>query len=188
MTSSNLNQTVLQSQKTWDEYFVDIMTATASRSKDPNTKVGAVIVDSNNKIVDMGYNGFPPGVEDLEQRWIGLDEDGRKVKYSYVVHAEMNAIFNSFKPVCGCKVYIPFWPCSDCAKHISAAGISEVIIVDTDYYDNPLTREILIESGITVRPLVGNPIITKDKTWCSKCKVNQIGIAGQSMCSKCGDH
>jgi dCMP deaminase len=167
------------------------MHATSARSKDPNTKVGAVIVDQDNKIVGMGYNGFPPGVKDYEKRWNGLDEDGTKTKYKYVVHAEMNAIFNSFKPVSGCKVYIPFWPCSDCAKHMAAAGISEIIIEDTEYYNKPLTRQILIEAGITVRDVKKNYIISKDATWCISCGVTRAVVTnslGQSQCRKCGGY
>ena len=179
------NQEELQSQKTWDDYFIDIMHATSARSKDPNTKVGAVIVDQDNKIVGMGYNGFPPGVKDYKDRWEGKDADGSKTKYKYVVHAEMNAIFNSFKPVKGCKVYIPFWPCSDCAKHMAAAGIDEIIIEDTEYYDKPLTRKILIEAGVKVRDVTGLVLISNTMTWCTKCGVSPIGIAGRSFCYGC---
>jgi len=136
---------LISSPKSWDDYFIEIMVAASGRSKDPSTKVGAVIVDENKKIVGIGYNGFPPGINETEERW------QRPHKYDFVVHAEMNAIFNSDKSVRGCTIYLPFWPCKDCAKNIAAAGIREVVAVDLEYYKNEITETILRESGILIR-------------------------------------
>lgn len=127
----------------WHEYFFHIMEAAASRSKDPNTRVGAVIVDPNNRQVSMGYNGFPPGMDESDERW------ERPTKYEFVVHAEMNAIFNAQESVAGCSVYLPFWPCKDCAKHIAAAGIRHVHVLSS-YYKSDIAEIIFNESGITV--------------------------------------
>ena len=78
----------------WDEYFMGIAHLSAMRSKDPNTKVGACIVDKNNKILSVGYNGFPIGLSDDKFPW-GREGGFKDTKYAYVVHAELNAILNS---------------------------------------------------------------------------------------------
>ena len=127
----------------WHEYFFTIMEAASLRSKDPETRVGAVIVDSNNRQIAMGYNGFPPGIREEDGRW------DRPTKYDFVVHAEMNAIFNSHQSVKGCSVYLPFWPCKDCAKNLAAAGISTINIL-SDYYKSDIAELIFKESGINV--------------------------------------
>lgn len=76
----------------WDEYFMGVAILASKRSKDPNTQVGACIVDNNNIILSTGYNGFPFGCSDDDYPWC---RDGEDTKYSYVVHAELNAILNA---------------------------------------------------------------------------------------------
>ena len=76
----------------WDEYFMGVALLAAKRSKDPNTQVGACIVDENNIIISTGYNGFPYGCSDDTFPW---ERDGDDTKYKYVVHAELNAILNA---------------------------------------------------------------------------------------------
>ena len=110
----------------WDEYWMSIAQMTASRSKDPSTQVGCVIVSKDNHQVSMGYNGFPAGMPETDDLW------ERPVKYALVVHSEMNALLNATSSVRGCKMYVTHNPCSNCAKHIAAAGISEVIFA-ADY-------------------------------------------------------
>ena len=113
----------------WDEYFTSIIQVAAQRSKDPSTQVGAVIVDKQNRIISMGYNGFPRGIKETKELW------ERPTKYDLVVHAEMNAIINALNSetsIDGCKIYVPFAPCKNCAKHLAAAGIEEVIYI-SDY-------------------------------------------------------
>ena len=78
----------------WDEYFMGVSILSSLRSKDPNTKVGACIVNKNKRIVGIGYNGFPVGCSDDEFPW-GRDGEFLKTKYPFVVHAEANAILNS---------------------------------------------------------------------------------------------
>lgn len=125
----------------WDEYFMKMVKTISIRSKDPNTKVGCVIVDNNNHIIATGYNGFPSGFGDTEEKW------QKPTKYDFVVHAEANALLNSIKPVKGCNLYSTMYPCANCAKHIAAAGIKRVYFED-DKYKNKLTKEIFHECGI----------------------------------------
>lgn len=108
----------------WDRRFMALAQQIATWSKDPSTKVGAVIVDAHRRIVSMGYNGFPRGVEDLPERL-----NDRAQKYPRIVHAEPNAILNATRSVKGCTLYVtPFAPCSECAKLIIQAGIKRVVI------------------------------------------------------------
>lgn len=79
---------------TWDEYFMGVASLSAMRSKDPNTQVGACIVSNDNKILSMGYNGFPQGCSDDEFPWGKGDPDPYNDKYFYVTHSELNAILN----------------------------------------------------------------------------------------------
>ena len=89
----------------WDEYFMGLAHLSGLRSKDPNTQVGAVIVDENHRVVSIGYNGFPSGVSDDEFPW-GRDGGVLETKYAFVVHAELNAILNSQRSVKGCCIYV----------------------------------------------------------------------------------
>src|SRR5699024_12450456 len=77
----------------WDEYFMGVAELSGMRSKDPNTQVGACIVSQDNKILSMGYNGFPKGCDDDEFPWARTGE-GNETKYPFVTHAELNAILN----------------------------------------------------------------------------------------------
>ena len=110
----------------------------AKRSKDPNTQVGACIVDRNNVILTTGYNGFPKGCSDDEFPW---DREGENTKYPYVVHAELNAILNaSGKDLSGARIYVALFPCNECAKAIIQSGIKEVIYLSDKYADTPATQ------------------------------------------------
>ena len=119
---------------TWDEYFMSIALLSAKRSADPSTQVGACIVDSNNKVVSIGYNGMPRGIDDCNLSWNrnGTDLDS---KYLYVCHAEFNAILNTRdgSQLKGCRVYVTLFPCNECAKAIIQAGI-KTICYDSDKY------------------------------------------------------
>lgn len=101
----------------WDEYFMGIAMLSACRSKDPNTQVGACIVNDRNRIMSVGYNGFPSGCDDDEFPW---EREGSafNTKYAYVCHAELNAILNASGDLRGCKVYVALFPCNECAKAI----------------------------------------------------------------------
>ena len=110
----------------WDEYFMGLAHLSALRSKDPNTKVGAAIVDDNHRVVSVGYNGFPKGCSDEVFPW-GRDGDTLDSKYAFVVHAELNAILNSKWPVAGCTIYVSLFPCNECAKAIIQSGIHRIV-------------------------------------------------------------
>lgn len=117
----------------WDEYFMGVALLAAKRSKDPNTQVGACIVDQNNVILTTGYNGFPKGCSDDEFPW---NREGEITKYPFVVHAELNAILNaSGKSLRGSRLYVALFPCNECAKAIIQAGISEVVYLSDKYAD-----------------------------------------------------
>jgi len=102
----------------WDTYFMGVALLSAQRSKDPNTQVGACIVDENKHIVGTGYNGFPKGCSDEELPWANNAENPNDNKYPYVVHAEANAILNSTKQLKGATLYVVMFPCNECAKLI----------------------------------------------------------------------
>ena len=120
----------------WDEYFMGIATLSAMRSKDPSTQVGACIVNSDKRILSMGYNGMPRCCSDDEFPW-DRNESPLNSKYLYVCHAELNAILNcSVGSVRGCTVYTTLFPCNECAKAIIQSGISEVVYMDDKYADS----------------------------------------------------
>ena len=114
---------------------------TAQRSKDPNTQVGACIVDEENRIVGLGYNGFPSGCSDDQLPWARSNSNGLHNKYLYVCHAEVNAILNKGSAnVKGATIYVALFPCQNCAKMIIQAGIREVVFMSDTYHDTPACR------------------------------------------------
>ncbi len=117
----------------WDEYFMGVAYLSAMRSKDPNTQVGACIVGKDNRILSMGYNGFPNGCSDDEFPWgkQGLELD---IKYLYAAHSELNAILNyRGGNLEGAKMYVTLFPCNECAKAIIQSGI-KTVVYDCDKY------------------------------------------------------
>ena len=104
----------------------------ANRSKDPNTQVGSCIVSKDNRILSMGYNGTPRGLDDDSMNW---DREGNflDTKYAYVCHSELNAILNYRGNLEGSKIYVGLFPCNECAKAIIQAGIKEVIYKEDKY-------------------------------------------------------
>ncbi len=108
----------------------------AKRSKDPNTQVGACIVNQFNKIVGIGYNGFPIGCSDDVLPWNREGHNINETKYPYVVHAEANAILNSTKDLHGSRIYVDLFPCNECAKLIIQAGIKTVLYMKDKYSDS----------------------------------------------------
>ena len=104
----------------------------ALRSKDPNTQVGACIVNDDNVIVGIGYNGLPNGWSDDEFPWGNVGET-LDTKYAFVVHAELNAILNSYSSLKDCTIYVSLFPCNECAKAIIQSGITKIIYEDDKY-------------------------------------------------------
>ena len=124
---------------TWDEYFMGVAMLSGMRSKDPNTQVGACIVSGDNKILSMGYNGFPKGCSDDEFPW---SREGAPLdnKYFYTTHSELNAILNyRGGSLEGAKIYVTLFPCNECAKAIIQAGITTVIYDSDKYADSDST-------------------------------------------------
>ena len=141
---------------TWDEYFMGLAHLSALRSKDPNTQVGAAIVDENHRVVSVGYNGFPKGCSDDVFPW---EREGAPLvtKYFYVVHAELNAILNAHgKSLEGARLYVDLFPCNECAKAIIQSGISEIVYLYDKYADQPETiasKKMLTAAGIRTTQL-----------------------------------
>lgn len=125
----------------WDEYFMGVAILASQRSKDPGTQVGACIVNDDNKIMSVGYNGFPRGCSDDEFPWERTAECQSKTKYPYVCHAELNAILNAGgNSLKGCRIYVALFPCNECAKAIIQSGIKEVIYISDKYKDTELVQ------------------------------------------------
>lgn len=117
-----------------DSYFMRVAQTISTKSKDPNTKVGAVIVDGDNKIVSTGYNGMVKGIKEKEL-W--------KNKKPYVIHAEMNAALFSRRPdLRGCQVYVTHAPCINCMKHLFQLGVRVI------FYESASTKTPLSPSDI----------------------------------------
>ncbi len=145
----------------WDEYFMGIAKLSALRSKDPSTQVGACIVDQNHKVVSIGYNGMPRGVDDDKIPW-GHGE-GLDSKYLYVCHAEFNAILNTRdgSALSGCTIYVTLFPCNECAKAIVQTGIKHIVYEDDKYHDHveeQASRRILDMAGVTYRKYEGRNV------------------------------
>ncbi len=139
----------------WDEYFLSLAHLSGMRSKDPNTQVGAVIVDDKNRIVSIGYNGMPRGCYDDKFPW-GREGSFLETKYAFVVHAELNAILNSSRPVEGCTIYVSLFPCNECAKAIIQSGIKAVIYESDKYADSDnviASKKMLLNAGVALKQL-----------------------------------
>lgn len=139
-----------EQQLKWDFRFLELAKLVSKWSKDPSTKVGAVIVDPLRRIVSLGYNGFARGVEDSEERY-----NNREEKYKLVVHAERNAIIFATRSLQGCTIYTyPFMPCAPCAGMIIQSGIGRVVAPkDANprwQEDFKLTRKMFEEAGLVL--------------------------------------
>jgi len=131
----------------WDIRFLELAKLVSSWSKDPSTKVGAVITDNKNRIVSVGYNGFPTGIEDDDRL------NNRDTKYKIIIHGEMNAINFANKNLEHCTLYTyPFEPCSRCASIIIQSGITRVVTyennIDRWEEDFKLSRQLFKEANI----------------------------------------
>jgi dCMP deaminase len=147
----------------WNEYFMGIAVNSAMRSKDPSTQVGACIVNNMNKVVSIGYNGMPSGVDDDDVSW--EPEEGLNSKYLYVAHAELNAILNA-KDGSGLnntKIFVTLFPCNECAKAIIQSGIKEVVYAEDKYKDTIATqaaKKLFVLAGVKMTPYDGRlPVI-----------------------------
>lgn len=135
----------------WDEYFMGLAHLSGMRSKDPNTQVGACIVSKDNKILSVGYNGFPIGCSDDEFPW---EREGEQLetKYPYVTHGELNAILNyRGGSLEGTTLYVSLFPCNECTKAIIQAGIKRIVYDSDKYALSPSTiasKRMLDAAGV----------------------------------------
>ncbi len=124
----------------WDEYFMGIALISSLRSKDPNTQVGSCIVNSDNKIIGIGYNGLPKGCSDDDFPW-GNSGDFLQTKYPYTCHAELNAILNSIgTSLENYKIYTTLFPCNECTKALIQVGIKDIIYLSDKYSDTDIVK------------------------------------------------
>ncbi|MCI5144907.1 MAG: cytidine deaminase [Candidatus Electrothrix sp. AR3] len=141
----------------WDEYFMAVALLSGFRSKDPSTQVGACVASSSNKIIGVGYNGFPWGCSDDDLPW---SREGQylNTKYPYVCHAELNAVLNSTtRNLSDCRIYVALFPCNECGKVIIQSGIQEIIYLSDKYKDTAAVQAAKImfdKSGIPYRQFV----------------------------------
>ena len=142
----------------WDEYFMGVSKLSAMRSKDPNTQVGACIVGKDKRILTIGYNGLPLGMSDDENIW-ERDGDELHQKYTYICHAEENAILNyrgNFGALENSTIYVSLFPCNNCAKMIAQSGIKEVVYESDKYNGTPMniaSKKILDAASVKYRKL-----------------------------------
>ncbi|HIB27724.1 MAG TPA: dCMP deaminase family protein [Candidatus Thioglobus sp.] len=136
----------------WDQRYLSLAKEVSTWSKDPSTQVGAVTVGSKKEVLSQGFNGFPRGIHDTDERY-----NNRDTKYKLVVHAEMNAIYNatySGASLDGATLYVYGLPiCSECAKGIIQVGIKKVVVEKSKELDNwnesvQLSKEMFDESGV----------------------------------------
>ena len=149
--SSKLNL-IIQRKESWDSRFLNLAEQISSWSKDPSRKIGAVAIGSEGQVLAQGYNGFPRGIKDLEDRY-----NDRQEKYKLVVHAEMNVIYNATFNGVSLKdstLYVHGLPvCSDCAKGIIQVGVKRVVMREQEIPDIwkdswQKTREMFDEAGV----------------------------------------
>ena len=139
----------------WDNRWMGMADEIAKWSKDKSTKTGAVIVDDRNVVISLGWNGFPRGInDDIAQR------HERPLKYKWTEHAERNAIYNAAAKghaTVGCRMYVCWYPCADCARAIIQAGLIELIAIEPNWEDArwgedfSIVKEMLLEAKVNVR-------------------------------------
>lgn len=150
------NCTKREGYLSWDEYFMAVALLSAQRSKDPNTQVGACIVNTEKRIVGVGYNGFPTGCSDDLLPW-AREGDPLETKYPYVCHAELNAVLNSVQGnLKNCTIYTALFPCNECAKVIIQTGIKEVVYLSDKYSETDAvkaSKTMFNQTGIRFRKI-----------------------------------
>jgi len=139
----------------WDNRWLQMAKLIATWSKDQSRKTSAVIVDDRNVLVSIGWNGFPRGLDDD-----AMERHTRPAKYAWTEHAERNAIYNAAAnghKLRGCTMFMPWYPCADCARAIIQSGISVVVCVEPDWNDAnwggdfAIVKVMMTEAGVNVR-------------------------------------
>lgn len=140
---------LIEKRHKWDTRFLELAQNISAWSHDPSTKVGAVIATTDNRILSLGYNGFPRKVEDTINRY-----ENRDVKHKLVCHAERNALDNAHFDVNGATLYSTLFTCNECAKSVIQRGITRVVSPPADMEDLRFNwREALLmykEAGVRV--------------------------------------
>ena len=125
----------MSKQSEWDEYFMKIAEVVASKSKDPSSKMGCVIVDKNKRVVSLGYNGMPQGADESKMT---LSE--RPMKYYFAIHSEMNALIFAKRDLAGCTVYNRVATCENCLKYCLQAGITRFVYEELRVHSHSTDR------------------------------------------------
>lgn len=136
MTRISPKPTILprvKERNTWSDTHMLMALLASRRSPDPNTQVGACVIDSGNRMLGTGYNGAPRGINVHNIPWAREGEDPSETKYAYVVHAEQNAIYNCSSSVEGTTMYATMFPCNNCAKDIIQSGILKLVFLSNPY-------------------------------------------------------
>jgi dCMP deaminase len=139
--------------KKWHKRFLELAKLVSTWSKDPSTQVGAIIVNDKNRIVSLGFNGYPRGLKDE-----GLDN--REVKYLKILHGEINAILFSKQDLNDCTIYVyPLPPCANCTSVIIQSGISKIVVLENQNktkmlerwsQHNLIAKEMAEEAGVEI--------------------------------------
>lgn len=137
----------------WDLWYLKLAKEIAQKSKDPSTKVGAIIVSEDNKPISFGYNGLPCKIFDTDERL-----NNRELKYSIIIHAEINALIFAERSVKNATLYTwPFLPCSRCASVFIQAGIKRVVapINSNDRWKDNLwlSKSLFREADVIVKEI-----------------------------------
>lgn len=151
----------------WNSYFIGLAAISSFRSKDPNTQIGACIVQDDSPVA-IGYNGFPRGCSDNEFPWNREGKNDYETKYPFVEHAERNAIYNAAKrgiSLNGATIYLysekGYYPCGECTRAIIQSGIKKIVMShaieeNTDKYNWTATKKMLKSAEIKIVILKSN--------------------------------
>lgn len=166
----------------WEEYFMATAFLAAKRSKDPCTQVGACIVNDENVIVGVGYNGMPKNCHDDHFPWGKTSNNPLLNKFMYVCHAEVNAVLNKNSvDVKNCKLYVGLFPCNECAKVIIQSGIKEVIYLSDKHSSKNSTiasKMMFDAAGVKYRQFVSKQSrIVIDFNEIDWNKMNQLPVS-----------
>lgn len=150
----------------WDHYFMGVAKLSALRSKDPSTQVGACIINLDQRIVGIGYNGLPRGCDDDQFPWDKKEGSLDQTKYAYVVHAEANAILNATQSLKDGILYVTLFPCNECMKLIIQSGIKEIVYAsnkDMGKAFHAAAEKMMTAAGISARQMTFKDIYLKNE-------------------------
>jgi dCMP deaminase len=145
---------LVQSDLSWDLFYLSLAAATRRKSKDPSTKVGSILVRPNNTVASLGFNGIPSRIPDSADIL-----NNRELKYLYIQHAEINCLnFCNDATLVGYTLYVyPLKPCPACTLQLISKGISKVVMVDKPslqpIWDESwkLSKQMLEASGVEIK-------------------------------------